>query len=384
MLSAAGHILEDNDAFPKSAVLLADILPTFILKLTAPFFMHRISYTIRVCIVVCFGTGAFLMTALLVNIWLRLLGVIFASISAGFGEVTFLAVSSYYHRNTVSAWSSGTGGAGVFGSLMYLAMTAWAGLSPKVTLITGSFFPLGIALSYFFLLSKPFQAAAGSRGAERSSDLLLTYQTVSVEDDPSAPLRGTDATAPVAVPAKLTMRQQLALIRPLLRYILPLVLVYYAEYVINQGVSPTIYFSKPFKNQNTYYVYYQFLYQSGVFASRSSVNFAPIKRIWIPAVLQCVNLLFLLAHAYWLFLPSAYIVFAIIFWEGLLGGSTYVNAFYLISQDVAPEHREFSLGVASVGDSMGIVGAALTGFLVEPWLRSRHRALERRGIRPAH
>lgn len=50
-----------------------------------------------------------------------------------------------------------------------------------------------------------------------------------------------------------------------------------------------------------------------------------------------------------------YIVFAIIFWEGLLGGAVYVNTFTEIMDRVPQEEREFSLGATSVSDSGGYV-----------------------------
>jgi hypothetical protein len=40
-----------------------------------------------------------------------------ASISSGFGEICALALTSYYSPATVGGWASGTGGAGLFGSL---------------------------------------------------------------------------------------------------------------------------------------------------------------------------------------------------------------------------------------------------------------------------
>jgi battenin len=45
------------------------------------------------------------------------------------------------------------------------------------------------------------------------------------------------------------------------------------------------------------------------------------------------------------------------FLAGLLGGATYVNAFTLISREVAPAMREFSLAAACVADSLGIAAA---------------------------
>jgi battenin len=53
----------------------------------------------------------------------------------------------------------------------------------------------------------------------------------------------------------------------------------------------------------------------------------------------------------------------IIFWEGLLGGGCYVNAFYLVSVEVPAHLREFSIAITSVADSFGI---ALSGFTSIP------------------
>ena len=49
---------------------------------------------------------------------------------------------------------------------------------------------------------------------------------------------------------------------------------------------------------------------------------------------------------------------ALVFWEGLLGGAVYVNAFGRIHAEVPREDRELSLLVASCADSAGINCAA--------------------------
>jgi battenin len=53
-------------------------------------------------------------------------------------------------------------------------------------------------------------------------------------------------------------------------------------------------------------------------------------------------------------MPSIWIVFVIIFWEGLLGGGCYVNAFDLVSIEIPRENREFSIAITSIADSFGI------------------------------
>lgn len=43
----------------------------------------------------------------------------------------------------------------------------------------------------------------------------------------------------------------------------------------------------------------------------------------------------------------------------------YVNAFTLVSHQVDPEVREFSLAAASLGDSLGIAFADIAGILIQ-------------------
>ena len=50
---------------------------------------------------------------------------------------------------------------------------------------------------------------------------------------------------------------------------------------------------------------------------------------------QCLNLAFLLADVWLSFLPSIYLVFLIIVYEGLLGGAAYVNTFHNIAMEVS-------------------------------------------------
>lgn len=60
-----------------------------------------------------------------------------------------------------------------------------------------------------------------------------------------------------------------------------------------------------------------------------------------------------------------YVVFGIVFWEGLLGGAVYVNTFAEITDKVDKEEREFSLGATSVSDSGGICVAGFLAMAVE-------------------
>ena len=149
---------------------------------------------------------------------------------------------------------------------------------------------------------------------------------------------------------------------------LPLLLVYVAEYTINQGVAPTLLFplaETPFKHFRAFYPVYNAIYQVGVFLSRSSTPFFRVHNLYVPSFLQVLNLVILTMHALFNFLPNVYVVFAIMFWEGLLGGLVYVNTFAEILDTVPREYREFSLGATSVSDSGGICMAGFLGMALE-------------------
>jgi battenin len=154
-------------------------------------------------------------------------------------------------------------------------------------------------------------------------------------------------------------------------FMLPLLLVYVAEYTINQGVAPTLLFplqDSPFKHFRAFYPSYNAIYQAGVFISRSSTPFFRTHDLYFPSFLQVANLALLTAHALFNFIPSVYIVFVVVFWEGLLGGLVYVNTFAEISDTVPRGDREFSLSATTVSDSGGICIAGFISMAFEVWL----------------
>ncbi|XP_072026416.1 battenin-like [Amphiura filiformis] len=320
------------------AVLLADILPTLIIKLTSPWFADRIPYDIRVAFCILTGVTCFVLVSLSQVVGLTLLGVVFASISGGLGEFTFISLTSYYHKNVVSTYSSGTGAAGLFGALSYAGLTMI--LSPRNTLLVMLVIPVLEGISFWVILDRKTFANL-PRPSRDDIEPLLDNEPRRVEN-------------------KLSVDNKLQAIKPLLKYIIPLILVYYAEYVINQGLFELIYFPGIWLSHSEQYRWYQVDYQLAVFISRSSVNLIQFKRLWIFAVLQFVNLAILMSESTLHFLPNIWIMFLIVFFEGLLGGTAFVNTFYRISQESSPKDKEFSMGVTTISDSSGITLAALS------------------------
>lgn len=110
----------------------------------------------------------------------------------------------------MSTWSSGTGGAGVIGSLSYATLRS-LDVSPRDTMLIMLIFPVIEALSFWILLRKPAEVLPVT--TVESTEELIT-------DD--RPLEG--------------FKEKLIYIKQLFKYMLPLALVYFFEYFINQGL----------------------------------------------------------------------------------------------------------------------------------------------------
>ena len=98
-------------------IYLLNSVPELIVKVSAPFWWHAVSYDAKVaCAGILFGVSMVLVHGGLgASLGVRLLGVACASFGVGLGECTMLALSQRFAspKAQISAWSSGTGAAGV-------------------------------------------------------------------------------------------------------------------------------------------------------------------------------------------------------------------------------------------------------------------------------
>ncbi|XP_036147160.1 battenin isoform X2 [Monomorium pharaonis] len=317
------------------AILLADILPALAIKITAPFLPFLVHARLATCVL--FSAAGFLLVSLSTTEWLAILGVVVTSLSSGLGEVTLLSYSNQFSKQVISTWSSGTGGAGVIGAVSYAGLTML--LSTEHTLLAMLAVPLLQAITFWFILKHP--------GHTR---IPITKN-------------GIDSQEQIIQVPKKSFRDKINLVPGLLKYMIPLGLVYLFEYFINQGLYELIEFDGIWLTHAEQYRWLQVDYQIGVFISRSSVNIVTINKIWIMSVLQFVNVIILLFEAIYYYIPNIWIVFALVLWEGLLGGGAYVNTFYRMSTEIPRADRESSLGIATMADSIGI---ALAGWLSMP------------------
>lgn len=370
ILSAALDLV--GPSLPKAIVLLADVMPSFGTKLLAPYFVHLLPYRLRIPLMAAISFVGMQMVAWAEELPVRLFGVVLASVASGLGELSFLGMTHFYGPFAVPFWGSGTGAAGLLGAGMYVWATSWIGWSVRGSLMVFGFLPLIMLFAFFFVLPLA-PISAPRRGYEPLADADADDADVFPADEASTPLRASHAPAPKLPENPLHgFAVRLARTKHLfLPYMLPLLIVYIGEYTINLGISPTLLFplpETPFEEYRSFYPFYNTIYQAGVFISRSSTPFIRIRALYPPSLLQLVNLVILLTHAMTNYIPNVYIVFVVVFWEGLLGGLVYVNTFEEISEAYEGEEREFCLGAATVSDSAGICIAGFISLALEPWL----------------
>lgn len=378
ILSAAVDLV--GASTPKAVVLLADIIPSLTIKILAPFFIHLIPYYFRIWILVALSTVGMLIVSLSAQEARseKVFGIAMASLSSGLGEISFLQLTHYYREShSIGGFSTGTGGAGILGSFLFLLLTNVLSLPTWIALLSFAVAPFGFIVMFYVVLPSPISGfnyevlpdqIISSEPSEMSNGTYINHQIYKANVQESN----------LRIPSFLFLRNHIVNtieeIRPLFKpFMLPLCSVYVSEYVINQGISPTLLFpllELPkwlIKSYRDIYVVYGFLYQLGVFISRSSATFGfRFKHLYLISFLQLANVgVTLLQSLYDFPFSRIWILLVLIFYEGLLGGLLYVNTFMSVSEQVPKDKREFSMGCVGISDSFGIMLAGCINWWLE-------------------
>ncbi|MCJ1260659.1 G1/S-specific cyclin cln3 [Lobaria immixta] len=187
ILTAALDLVGPN--VPKGVVLLADVIPSFLMKLCAPYFIHAVPYSVRVILFVIISTGGMLLVALTPpyidggTIGTKMAGVVLASTSSGLGELSFLGLTHFYGPFSLAAWGSGTGGAGLIGAGAYALATSY-GVGITNTLLASCLLPIIMLGSFFIILPRQPLKHTANATKEHSRSPKFTHVDEDDEGDP--------------------------------------------------------------------------------------------------------------------------------------------------------------------------------------------------------
>ncbi|CAJ0570264.1 unnamed protein product, partial [Mesorhabditis spiculigera] len=333
-------------------VLLADILPSLFIKIFVMFFLQAVPYWIRHTLVIISQMGALLIVATAKSYSMAILGVSLISAAGGLGESSMVSYSSHFAASTTIAWASGTGAAGMIGSILYAGMTEphLGNLTAETALMLMLFFPIAYTTVFYLVL-------------DHSSSLCLLCRKGKESSAPGDPEKSEKDVEKSLELVKGNWMEKAVLIKSLLRFAIPLILVYMAEYTINQGFTQLIVFdcaNGMGLTAKSQYRWFQVVYRAGTFISKSSLSIIdfPVWVLYLLPVLQVGNAIFFYLEALFAFLPHIAVAFSLICMEGLMGGSSLVKTFSHIHKNAKKEDKEFSLAVMTTSDSIGIVGAS--------------------------
>ena len=344
------------------------------------------------------------------SLGLQLFGVILGSAQSGFGEASFLAFTAFFDsRLALTAWSSGTGFAGIFGFGWVILFTAGFKASFEFTLFVALVLPVLFFLNFELVMNVPDIPREARRMSMDEAVAEFNLPPLSSVDRLQAPHLVDEATNPIlldesqrkgstpdiqpqrnasierrkreqeardlsAAAVEMTIQERIASTISLWPFMIPLFLVYFAEYAMQSGVWAAMGFPIDSENaRSDFYEYSNWTYQLGVLVSRSSGMFwkADMKALWIMPIMQCFLLLFFILDAYYKFWYD-WSLLTVCFVVGLLGGAVYVNGFALISEKVPAHLKEFSLSAASIADSLGIAFSNVAGIFIQKAIYDYH------------
>lgn len=301
--------------------------------------------------------------------WLCLLSIIFIGTASSFGESVILCYLKKFPSELVGAWSSGTGFAGVIGTLSYtLFQIQGIALSDRMVFTVVSPLILVYILLFYVVIKVPeMPPEAGALLPEQQQQ--QQHDAVVVAEE--API---NAAAPDDAPRESRCQRLGRCIGYVWWPSLNLILVYFFEYVACMGGSNRAQGGDWRHSENWFirksYVILNLCYQTGVLVSRSSLSLVKIRHVEVLSVIQGANMAFWLVQATIHFVegyPIIWVLFLHMVFTGLMGGASYVNVFYLVLHDdtVPKKDRELATNIAALSNTFGITSAAITILLLE-------------------
>ncbi|KAN0023595.1 hypothetical protein ACTFIV_007982 [Dictyostelium citrinum] len=345
-----GFILWANIAFG----LVSRLINTFLIENVNP----KLKIVVNCLFMIIGLVGVAL--SVYVNFGFCIAAIAFVGIASSFGESVILSYMKKFPAELVNGWSSGTGIAGVCGSLFYIAMIA-AGLSNSTIFYMMLPTVAVYFLLFFFGLKVPNHLdsinSSSSNNSSQTEKQSLVKKDQLIEDIDDG------GGAELAPPGETKKQRYIRCARLVWYNAVNLALVYFFEYVASVGGGDLAIKKDP--NNDDFFIanafaIFSFCYQLGVLISRSSLQFIKIKHIGVITILQGINMVFWIIQAKYKMVTSVWVLFILMVYCGLLGGASYVNIFYLILHDkkIPNEDRELCINYAALLVTVGITLAA--------------------------
>lgn len=306
-----------------------------------------------------------------ISFWITLCCVFFLGFTSGFGGAFFLSYIPYRRKNPLlKAYSSGTGMSGIIGA-GYSVLCSYLKFDYFWSFIAVAPIVIVYIILFFVIVKKspdepPERSATESLAStELDPDPLLSNKKSSGSDDEIVP------PAEIAPP---TVRRiglfDCTVLKPIWHLVLYVGLVYFFEFVIQSCFTDCGLTHDQHEKYPYMYSLCNFIYQTGIFISRSSLSLFQFP--WV-GTLTLVQYLFFIA---WFFQPffnymPIWLMVAWMLFVGIVGGLSFINIFHLIlkcdkldsrQKEMATSWTNFIISVFTVLSSVFTLVAENTFF----------------------
>ena len=255
-------------------------------------------------------------------------------------------------------------------------LTTWGCTSPKTAIMITIPLPL-LILVFYAVLDKDYITNGSYRKPKEHIE--VEYTIVASGTTEKAP---DTADKVVTDPQKLPCGEKLRVGCKILPFIIPLFLSFFAEYLSNSSVITTIAFPKSHVLPRDHFLYYSLSYRIGKFIGRSylfifaclprdAIDFLKCDKTWIFAALEVAHLIFFLFESWYHFVWYIWIIISLCSTLGLVAGMIVLHSPHAVARHIAPEEKEFALGLLTSGNAVGAFVAGLLGLIVEPYLTDK-------------
>lgn len=322
-------------------------------KMISAWFLLKLYHKMRIGVAIAFfflGLSSIILALRVENFELALLGSLFLGMGGSFGDSSIQGFMKAFPPETFVGYSSGTGGAGVFGSFYYLLLKIYDFDVSKIFLFL---FPAYVL--YYFCFSYLIRLKVR---------LDATVRIASVESDI---VEGKEAH----INEELSLSVIPIILRKLWFYSLNFGLVYFFEYSIFGYLAETasVKFTGDLFTMKYLFLVIQCVYQIGVFIARSSLQLFKISKIQYLTLIQ--GFLFIL----WILFAtvihaSEYVLIGAVLIVGFVAGLTYVNTIYMILEDerILKMEKEVSLNINGMAADLGVICSSVSGFVFKQFV----------------
>lgn len=325
---------------------------SFFTKMANTLYLQRTTHRIRVLFTVGFNVMGVLTLSLSLyapSTWIvHHFGVALGALmvlggACSFGENVVVGFLRMFPPKLSGAWSSGTGFAGLFGSVFYLWTATILHLEMETIylLVTPS---MMLYLMAFMAMNR----SALKMGLEPTSTATLNADTKSVDVLEESSI------------CRLARCYRLCLFRAWM-----MGSVYLFEYIISVGLASICNSNQSPKDQDDIYIDLSACYQIGVFVSRSSISWWSTDRFGVLALMQFLNVLLWHSQCQWLWMSrwvGLWLEYVLMVYVGMLGGLMYVNVIHDILCDIRnipnQNDRELCLNIVLVHIVFGMFSSA--------------------------